>query len=283
VDTERREIWLLRDGALVGRFFEVAGLGSTTSVAEYNYTDAQGKTLVGKRPNVLTCNEIVLRRGIVLTNSLLAAWRAEVVTMASGFRSTATIELRDGRGAPLASWQLSYAWPSGLQLAPARPGIAVPVEEFKIACEMIARVSSPASSPWPAGAYTFGLEVPGMVSIVVAGASGVGSDSEVRDYNVGEDPLVRRNPGRLLTHDLTLTCEGPCSAEIAGWRQLVADGNIAAARADAVLTMYDAHHAAVARWSLAGAWPSATYVATEDGVEREHVVIVNEGTVQTLP
>ncbi len=283
VDTERREIWLRRDGALVGRFFEVAGLGSTSTVAELPYVDAQGNPKVGKLPVALACTEVVLRRGIVVANALLTGWRAEAIALSSGYRSTATIELWDGRSAILASWQLTSAWPSGLQLAPARPGIAVPVEELKLVCETIARVSSPAPSPWPAGAYSFGLEVPGKVSIVVADASGVGSDSEVVESQDGEDRIVRKRPGRLQTHDLTLTCDGPCSAEIAGWRQLVADGNMAAVRADAVLTMYDASHAAVARWILASAWPSATYVATEDGVEREHVVIVSEGTVQTLP
>jgi len=280
VDTSRRVYHLMKEGRLLARFYEAENLGSTNEAVEHSVTLPDGSTSVEKFPGRLVVSDIALRRGFQ-TNLGLSNWRDQVTSgPIAAARSDVTIELRDSRGAVVASWMLSNAWPSSLLMDTARAGTAEPVEELTIAAEEVTHVVAPASSSWPDAEYAVGLDVPGVLSVIFVAGTGFGSSTEVVTSRYTSPSGIERSekrPGRLVWSDQKLTCNGPCPAPLVAWRQQVVDGMITAARVPtATVTLYQAR-AAIGSWTLSNAWPASMVMSTSAGVDREQVVIVAEG------
>jgi phage tail-like protein len=118
--------------------------------------------------------------------------------------------------------------------------------------------SMPAVPPEDSSVVSFGLTAGGqdigLFRDLVTMSSGADPATLVNtagDRNVKTLLPAKRPPDFVvLSHGLT------SSTEIQAWHDLVLDGNVAGARKDAVLTLYDSAHQPVARYHLENAWPS---------------------------
>lgn len=127
-----------RDGALVGHFRSVDGLGSETEVIEVREGgDSMG--IIRKIPGRTKFLDVTLKRGIT-RNLDLWTWRDEVVKDTLQ-RSTVVVALLGRGGAIMARWQFVNAWPSKIT-APEldADGNDVAVEELTLAHEGMMRV-----------------------------------------------------------------------------------------------------------------------------------------------
>jgi phage tail-like protein len=111
----------------------------------------------------------------------------------------------------------------------------------------------------PLVGFSYALDVQGMVTGFFSEANNFGSENEVVEQKVVDSKgkeTVRKLPGRLKWLDVTLKRGITSNMDLAKWRQMVERGNIAGARKDGSIVMYDKTMKEVARWNFERAWPS---------------------------
>ncbi len=135
----------------------------------------------------------------------------------------------------------------------------------------------------PLVSYNFGIEVEGIISGFFTECAGLGSESEVIEHKVvGEKgkEVVRKIPGRLKWGDITLKRGVTTNMDFWTWRKMVEDGNVAKARKNGSIIMYDQEGEEVARWNFQRGWPSKvsgpSVKADGNEVVVEEVTIVHE-------
>ena len=142
----------------------------------------------------------------------------------------------------------------------------------------------------PAHAQAFvEIDVAGLFTTFATGAAGVGSETEVIEQKVidgGGQEIIRKIPGRLKYLDITLERGITNNLDLANWRELVEDGDIASARADIIVKAIDATMDPIATWNGTACWPSRIEnlvpdPASDAGAVVEKLVIVCEGLVRT--
>jgi len=110
----------------------------------------------------------------------------------------------------------------------------------------------------PLVGFHFSVEVQGVVRGFFTECSGLGSEHEVIEHKVvteqGQE-VVMKIPGRLKWENITLKRGITSAMDIWDWRKQVEDGNVADARHDGSITMYDQELNPVARWEFQNAWP----------------------------
>ncbi len=111
----------------------------------------------------------------------------------------------------------------------------------------------------PLVSYNFGIEVEGIISGFFTECSGLGSESEVIEHKVvgskGKE-VVRKIPGRLKWGDIVLKRGVTTNMDFWQWRKMVEDGDVAKARKNGSIIMYDQEGEEVARWNFQRGWPS---------------------------
>jgi phage tail-like protein len=89
-------------------------------------------------------------------------------------------------------------------------------------------------------------------------AYNMGSETELVDQKIvgqpGKNHLLKV-PGATRILNVTLKRSLTSNLEVANWRKAVQDGDIAKARKDVVITMFDKAGVAIAIWNLKAAWP----------------------------
>ncbi len=110
----------------------------------------------------------------------------------------------------------------------------------------------------PLVGFHFSVEVQGVVTGFFTECTGLGAEHEVIEHKVvteqGQEILMKI-PGRLKWEDITLKRGITSAMDIWDWRKQVEDGNVADARHDGSITMYDQELNPVARWEFQNAWP----------------------------
>jgi len=111
----------------------------------------------------------------------------------------------------------------------------------------------------PAIGYSYSLDLSGKASGMFTEVSGIGSETDIVEVKAvdhhGRD-FIKKVPGRLKFTDITLKRGITSNLEFYNWRKQVEDGNVAEARINATITMYDQMLRPVAQWDLTNAWPS---------------------------
>lgn len=99
-------------GAVVGFFTEVSGIGSENEVIEHKIMAPDGhKEIVQKIPGRLKWENIVAKRGITASMDMWD-WRKMVEDGAvESARKSGTITMFDELGAPVAQWTFDRGWP----------------------------------------------------------------------------------------------------------------------------------------------------------------------------
>jgi phage tail-like protein len=124
-------------GAVVGYFTEVSGIGSEHEIIEHKIMASDGKKeMVKKIPGRLKWENIVCKRGI--TNSMdMWTWRKQVEDgNVESARKSGTVTMFDEVGAPVAQWTFDRGWPTKVSGPSVKSdGNEVGVEELTIAHE----------------------------------------------------------------------------------------------------------------------------------------------------
>jgi len=110
----------------------------------------------------------------------------------------------------------------------------------------------------PLVGFHFAVEVQNVVTGFFTECSGLGSEHEVIEHKVvteqGQE-VVMKIPGRLKWENITLKRGITSAMDIWDWRKQVEDGQVADARHDGSITMFDQELNPVARWEFQNAWP----------------------------
>jgi len=110
----------------------------------------------------------------------------------------------------------------------------------------------------PLVGFHYAVEIQGMVGGYFTECSGLGSEHEVIEHKVVNDKgqeTVMKVPGRLKWENITLKRGITNDMDIWDWRKKVEDGDVASARANGSIVMFDQDLTEVARWNFENAWP----------------------------
>ena len=135
----------------------------------------------------------------------------------------------------------------------------------------------------------FALDVDGVVSAFFKEASGFSNSSEVVTHQAVDaagKSVVQKIPGDLTWDDLTLSRGITDDKALWDWRQKVIDGDVAGARANGSVIMYNQANEEMARFNFTNGWPSSWKgpdVSSEDqSVAVEEITIAHEGLERVL-
>lgn len=135
----------------------------------------------------------------------------------------------------------------------------------------------------------FALDVQGVVSAFFASASGFNNSSEVITHQAVDaagKSVVQKIPGDLTWDDITLERGITDDLGLWDWRQQVIEGDVAGARKDGSVIMYNQAGEEMSRWNFVNGWPSSWNgpdVSAEDqSVAIESISIAHEGLVRAL-
>lgn len=111
----------------------------------------------------------------------------------------------------------------------------------------------------PLISFNFAIEVSGVISGFFTECSGLGSETEVVEHKIvgpsGQE-IVRQIPGRLKWDAINMKRGITGNMDFWDWRKMVEDGDVASARRDGSIIMYDQEGSEVARWNFEKGWPS---------------------------
>jgi phage tail-like protein len=140
----------------------------------------------------------------------------------------------------------------------------------------------------PLVGFHFKLDIQGKVEGYFTEVSGVGSETEVVEHKVVKEgvEVVMKIPGRLKWENIVLKRGITSNMDAWTWRKQVEEGDVAGARSDGMIIMYDQTLSPVAQWEFSNGWPvkitgpSIKSDGNEIGVEE--LTIAHEYIVRTM-
>jgi len=121
--------------------------------------------------------------------------------------------------------------------------------------------------------FVFALELTGEIVAEYTECFGLGSGNRIEESVVETDgeAVVRKTPGALEWHNITLRRVGPSDAEVWSWRKAMEDGRLSDAVRDGAIVMFEPGAPQPhARWDFTGGW--AASLAIEGSVEELTIV-----------
>lgn len=123
----------------------------------------------------------------------------------------------------------------------------------------------------------FAIEIGGKVRGFFTQCSGLGSETEVREFRAVDGRVIEKAAGRVSTGDTVCRRKVGTDTYFWDWRLVVEQGMINFRRSAAII-LFDERNVEVARWELTDAWPSRMFVATTKdtaGFAEEAVVLTS--------
>lgn len=141
----------------------------------------------------------------------------------------------------------------------------------------------------PLVSFQFALEINDMTGYFTE-VSGIVFDNAVATHKVvtpnGKE-VVLQVPGRADGGELTLKRGLTTNTEFWEWREMVINGQVAEARVDGSIVMFNREYEEVRRWSFVNAWPSKIsgpqISADSNDLTIEELTIVHEGLYADAP
>lgn len=127
--------------------------------------------------------------------------------------------------------------------------------------------------------FHYALEIQGNVAGYFTECSGMGSESEIVEHRIVNEQGVEvtiKIPGRLRWTDISCSRGMTSNLDLWEWRKKVETGDVAGARADGSIVMYDQRLEEVARWNFENAWPSRLSSEGNSQSSLEEVTLVYE-------
>ncbi len=130
--------------------------------------------------------------------------------------------------------------------------------------------------------YSFLVEIDGIAQAAFSEVSGLSGAAEVIEYREGGDVTsTRKFPGRIEYPNVTLKRGITKAMDFWNWRKMVEDGDIAGARKNGSIKMFDQSLQLVAQWDFLNAWPSKVsgpqVQADSNAYGVEEITLVHEG------
>jgi len=143
----------------------------------------------------------------------------------------------------------------------------------------------------PIVGFQFALTIDGIDGYFTE-VSGIGSENAVATHKVvtpdggaGPKEITMQVPGRVEWGEITLKRGLTDNITFWNWRESVITGNMAAARKDCTITMFDRFYQPVVEWTLLNAWPSKlsgpSIASDSNDFAIEELTIVHEGLART--
>lgn len=138
----------------------------------------------------------------------------------------------------------------------------------------------------PLTSFSFYVEIQGAVAGTFRECSGLGSETELIEVKESDKGklVYMKIPGALKWENIVLKRGITDSMDIWKWRKQVEQGDIAGARKNGSIIMYDQTHNEVARWNFINGWPrkvsGPTFNAQTNEIGIEELEIVHEGLVR---
>src|SRR5690606_20384244 len=110
----------------------------------------------------------------------------------------------------------------------------------------------------PLVGFHFAIDIQGAVKGYFTEVSGLGSENDVIEQKVVNEKgveVVLKIPGRLKWEHIVLKRGITSEMDIWTWRKQVEDGDIAGARKNGSIVMYNQALQPVAQWNFENAWP----------------------------
>ncbi len=110
----------------------------------------------------------------------------------------------------------------------------------------------------PLVSFHYAVEVQGVVKGYFTECSGIGSEHEVIEHKIVDEKgreSIQKVPGRLKWENITLKRGITANMDIWDWRDQVVTGDVAGARKNGSIVMFDQDLSEKARWNFERAWP----------------------------
>jgi phage tail-like protein len=141
----------------------------------------------------------------------------------------------------------------------------------------------------PLVSFQFAIEINGMTGYFTE-VSGIFSDNAVATHKVvtpDAKEVVLQVPGRCDGDEITLKRGLTTNMEFWEWREAVITGDIAGARVDGTIVMFNRQYEEVRRWSFINGWPSKisgpALSADSNDLTIEELTIAHEGLYADAP
>lgn len=110
----------------------------------------------------------------------------------------------------------------------------------------------------PLVSFHFAVDIQGVIQGFFTECSGLGSETEIVEHKVVKDgvEVVMKIPGRLKWENIVLKRGITSNMDVWTWRKQVETGDVAGARRDGSVVMFDQTLSEVARWNFIRGWPS---------------------------
>ena len=136
----------------------------------------------------------------------------------------------------------------------------------------------------PLVGFHYAVEVSGVITGYFTECSGIGSENEVIEHKIIDQTgheHIQKIPGRLKWENINLKRGITDAMDIWKWRDLVVKGQMAQARKNGSIIMFDQELKQVARWDFVAAWPlkvtGPAPKAASNEIGIEELVIAHEG------
>lgn len=130
------------------------------------------------------------------------------------------------------------------------------------------------------GNFNFHLEIEGLTAGTFRNVEGLDSETEIVEYQDGDDLTLRKRPGRTKYSNIVLKRGYVSSDELWQWRKKVMDGSVER-KSGSVILCNDAGDP-VMRYNFFEAWPAKWKGFTLDGKGTDSVIEEVELVIERL-
>ena len=113
------------------------------------------------------------------------------------------------------------------------------------------------------GNFNFKVEIEGVTQAAFRNVEGLDSETEIVEYQDGDDIILRKRPGRTKYSNVTLKRGYINSTELWDWRKEVIDGKVSRKSGSIILCGDDGEE--IMRYNFYEAWPCKWKGFTLDG------------------
>jgi len=135
----------------------------------------------------------------------------------------------------------------------------------------------------PLVSFSFYVDIGGYITGTFRECTGLGSETELIETKESDRGklVYMKIPGALKWDNISLKRGVTNSMDIYNWRRKVEQGDVAGARTNGSIVMYDQTNNEIARWNFTNGWPrkvtGPTFNAQANEIGIEELEIVHEG------
>jgi len=130
------------------------------------------------------------------------------------------------------------------------------------------------------GNFNFKIEINGVTQGAFSKADGFGSQTDVIEYQDGDDIVLRKRPGRTYYPNIVLTRGYTHNDELWEWRKAVIDGKIERKSGSIIISADDGSE--IGRYNFSEAWPCRWSFGPLDGAGKDTAIEILEMAVEKI-